>query len=64
MNGLIGVIIFFILFLGLVKYIVFVVKKIEVVLNEMSLIYLLFGSIGVIIGLIIGVIIFILMYNL
>lgn len=63
-NGLIGAIIFFILSLGLAKYIVSAVKKIEAALNEMSLTYLLFGSIGVIIGLTIGVIISIPMYNL
>lgn len=56
-NGLIGAIIFFILSLGLAKYIVSAVKKIEAALNEMSLTYLLFGSIGAIIGLTIGVII-------
>ncbi|MFG5645554.1 PIN/TRAM domain-containing protein [Enterococcus faecalis] len=63
-NGLIGAIIFFILSLGLAKYIVSAVKKIEAALNEMSLTYLLFGSIGAIIGLTIGVIISIPMYNL
>ncbi|EGO9273187.1 PIN/TRAM domain-containing protein [Enterococcus faecalis] len=63
-NGLIGANIFFILSLGLAKYIVSAVKKIEAALNEMSLTYLLFGSIGAIIGLTIGVIISIPMYNL
>ena len=63
-NGLIGAIIFFILSLGLAKYIVSAVKKIEAALKEMSLTYLLFGSIGAIIGLTIGVIISIPMYNL
>lgn len=63
-NSLIGAIIFFILSLGLTKYIVSGVKRMEASLNEMSLTYLLFGSIGAIIGLIIGVIISIPMYNL
>ncbi|WP_086314908.1 PilT domain-containing protein [Enterococcus sp. 7F3_DIV0205] len=63
-NSLIGALIFFILSLGLAKYIVSGVKKIEAALNEMSLTYLLFGSVGAIIGLIIGVIISIPMYNL
>ncbi|MEI5990333.1 PilT domain-containing protein [Enterococcus termitis] len=63
-NSLIGALIFFILSLGLAKYIVSVVKKVEATLNEMSLTYLLFGSVGVIIGLIIGAIISIPMYNL
>lgn len=63
-NSLIGALIFFILSLGLAKYIVSGVKKVEATLNEMSLTYLLFGSVGVIIGLIIGAIITIPMYNL
>ncbi|MGX7149700.1 PIN/TRAM domain-containing protein [Enterococcus ureasiticus] len=63
-NSLIGALIFFILSLGLAKYIVSVVKKVEAALNEMSLTYLLFGSIGAILGLVIGVIISIPMYNL
>ncbi|MGX7201619.1 hypothetical protein BCR22_08965 [Enterococcus plantarum] len=63
-NSLIGALIFFILSLGLAKYIVSVVKKVEASLNEMSLTYLLFGSVGAILGLIIGVIISIPMYNL
>ena len=42
----------------------FPLSKIEAALNEMSLTYLLFGSIGAIIGLTIGVIISIPMYNL
>ena len=64
MNSLLGAIIFFILSLGLAKYILSGVKKIEATLNEMSLTYLLFGSIGAILGLILGVIISIPMYNL
>ena len=63
-NSLIGALIFFILSLGLAKYIVSGVKKVEAALNEMSLTYLLFGSIGAILGLVIGVIISIPMYNL
>lgn len=63
-NSLIGALIFFILSLGLAKYIVSGVKKVEAALNEMSLTYLLFGSVGAIIGLIIGAIISIPMYNL
>ena len=63
-NGLIGAIIFFILSLGLAKYIVSGVKKIETALNELSLTYLLFGTIGAILGLTFGVIISIPMYNL
>lgn len=63
-NSLIGALIFFILSLGLAKYIVSGVKRVEAALNEMSLTYLLFGSVGVIIGLIIGAIITIPMYNL
>ncbi|MBO0474170.1 PilT domain-containing protein [Enterococcus sp. DIV0840] len=63
-NSLIGALIFFILSLGLAKSIVSVVKKVEAALNEMSLTYLLFGSIGAILGLVIGVIISIPMYNL
>lgn len=63
-NSLIGALIFFILSLGLAKYIVSAVKKVEAALNEMSLTYLLFGSIGAILGLVIGVIISIPMYNL
>jgi uncharacterized protein YacL len=63
-NSLIGALIFFILSLGLAKYIVSGVKKIETTLNEMSLTYLLFGSVGAILGLILGVIISIPMYNL
>lgn len=63
-NSLIGALIFFILSLGLAKYIVSGVKKVEATLNEMSLTYLLFGSVGAIIGLIIGAIISIPMYNL
>lgn len=63
-NSLIGALIFFILSLGLAKYIVSVVKKVEAALNEMSLTYLLFGSVGAILGLVIGVIISIPMYNL
>nr|WP_236674699.1 PIN/TRAM domain-containing protein [Enterococcus sp. BWR-S5] len=63
-NSLIGAIIFFILSLVLAKYIVSAVKRVEKSLNELSLTYLLFGSIGAIIGLTIGVIISIPMYNL
>ncbi|MGC6769041.1 PIN domain-containing protein [Enterococcus sp. LJL128] len=63
-NSLIGAIIFFILSLVLAKYIVSAVKRVEKSLNEVSLTYLLFGSIGAIIGLTIGVIISIPMYNL
>jgi len=63
-NSLIGAIIFFILSLLLAKYIVSAVKRIEKSLNEVSLTYLLFGSVGAIIGLTIGVIISIPMYNL
>lgn len=63
-NSLIGALIFFILSLMLAEYIVSGVKKIETSLNEMSLTYLLFGSVGAIIGLTIGVIISIPMYNL
>ncbi|EOH95800.1 PilT domain-containing protein [Enterococcus moraviensis ATCC BAA-383] len=63
-NSLIGALIFFILSLGLAKYIVSGVKKVEAALNEMSLTYLLFGSVGAILGLVIGVIISIPMYNL
>ncbi|MHC5228463.1 PIN domain-containing protein [Enterococcus sp. LJL99] len=63
-NSILGAIIFFILSLGLAKYILSGVKKIEAALNEMSLTYLLFGSVGAILGLILGVIISIPMYNL
>ena len=63
-NSLIGAIIFFILSLLLAKYIVSAVKQIEKSLNEVSLTFLLFGSVGAIIGLTIGVIISIPMYNL
>lgn len=63
-NSLIGALIFFILSLMLAKYIVSVVKRIETTLNEMSLTFLLFGSVGAIIGLTIGVIISIPMYNM
>lgn len=63
-NSLIVAIIFFILSLMLAKYIVSAVKRVEKSLNEVSLTYLLFGSIGAILGLTIGVIISIPMYNL
>jgi uncharacterized protein YacL len=63
-NSLIGALIFFIISLGLANYIVSGVKKMEAALNELSLTYLLFGSIGAILGLTFGVIISIPLYNL
>ncbi|MBL1229366.1 PIN/TRAM domain-containing protein [Enterococcus sp. BWB1-3] len=63
-NSLIGAIIFFILSLLLTKYIISAVKRIEKSLNEVSLTFLLFGSVGAILGLTLGVIISIPMYNL
>lgn len=63
-NSILGALIFFILSLGLAKHILSGVKKIEAALNEMSLTYLLFGSLGAILGLSLGAIIAIPMYIL
>lgn len=63
-NGLLGAIIFFIISLLVVSHIVTAVKKIEKSLSEVSLTYLLFGSIGAILGLAIGVLVSIPLYNI
>lgn len=63
-NGLIGGLIFYLFSIWLAKYIVALVKKIEAFLDEFSLPYLLFGSLGAIIGLVLGAIISIPFYNL
>ena len=56
-NGLIGCNYFLYFIFRVSKVYCFRCQKIEAALNEMSLTYLLFGSIGAIIGLTIGVII-------
>ncbi|MGG5314577.1 PIN/TRAM domain-containing protein [Enterococcus sp. AZ072] len=63
-NGLIGAIIFSLLSLALVEPITTGVKKIEKQLNEFSLTYLLFGTVGAIIGLTLGLFVTNPLYNL
>lgn len=63
-NGLIGAIIFSLLSLVLVEPITTGVKKIEKQLNEFSLTYLLFGTVGAIIGLTLGLFVTNPLYNL
>ncbi|EOH95310.1 PIN/TRAM domain-containing protein [Enterococcus pallens] len=63
-NGLIGAIIFLLLSLVLVEPITTSVKKIEKQLNEFSLTYLLFGTVGAIIGLTLGLFVTNPLYNL
>ncbi|MBO1307761.1 PIN/TRAM domain-containing protein [Enterococcus sp. 669A] len=63
-NGLIGAIIFLLLSVVLVEPITTGVKKIEKQLNELSLTYLLFGTVGAIIGLTLGLFVTNPLYNL
>ncbi|GGI66446.1 MULTISPECIES: PIN/TRAM domain-containing protein [Enterococcus] len=56
-NSLLGALIFFLLSLLIVNYLSAGLKKLEKAMSELSLSYILFGSIGSIIGLLIGVII-------
>lgn len=63
-NALIGAIIFIILAMALGNSIVALIKKLEKGISEVSISYLLFGSLGAIVGLILGVLISIPFYNI
>lgn len=63
-NGLIGALIFFLIALLTAKHIASAVTKVERYLNEQSMSYLLFGSLGTIIGLILGVLVSIPLFNI
>ncbi|WP_071130119.1 PIN/TRAM domain-containing protein [Enterococcus timonensis] len=62
-NAVLGAIISFIIAMFSAKYIVSGIKRIEKAVSELSLTYLLFGSLGAILGLIIGVLVSIPLYN-
>lgn len=63
-DAIIGALILFLLSLGVAKYLIALLKRIERFLNEQSSTYLFFGSIGSIVGLILGLLVSIPFYNL